>query len=233
MARNTPLLNTDHAELRVITTRSAALGDAVMHSLTYPAEFRALQAHYPIVFRRTADAAGYECLALFGFQEGENLFLNEDGWDAHVLPQAIERLPFLIGRAGEAISIHVDLDSPRVSNSIGEFAFRPYGGNTEYLDRISDMLGNLHHGLQTVPEFFAALQALELIEPFVLDVTLDDGSENRLMGFHTINEERLGELGAEALGGLHAAGFLEAIFMVLASMNRFRDLIERKRLRNA
>jgi len=35
------------------------------------------------------------------------------------------------------------------------------------------------------------------------------------------------------LGGLHAAGFLEAIFMVLASMSRFRDLIERKRLRNA
>ena len=54
------VLNTsDHAELRVRTEAGSALGDAVMAALVVPQEFRQVQAHYPIVFRRDADGFYY------------------------------------------------------------------------------------------------------------------------------------------------------------------------------
>jgi hypothetical protein len=240
MPNHALLNNIEHKHLRVITARGPAYGDAVMSALTFPAEFRELQADYPIVFARSGDGDGdgFDALALLGFEQGENLFLGESGWDAHYIPLSIERQPFLIGRnAGnpDELLIHVEMDSPRLTTSPleGEALFLSYGGSSEHLERISSVLRTLHEGLQTGRDFIEALVHLELLESFVLDIELDDGSQNRLAGFYTIHEERLAALNPEQLGRLHAAGYLQAIYMVVASMSRFRDLIERKNRANA
>lgn len=226
MTRHVQLNNIDHKDLRVDNRRSAALGDDVAFALAFPAEFRNLQAHYPIVFRK--DPAGtLQPIALLGFEDGHNLFLDGERWDAEYLPLAIERQPFLIGRDGDGLMVHIDLDSPRVGSDAGEALFRQHGGNTDYMDRIASVLLTLHNGLERVPAFIEALLAHDLLESFVLDVELDGGSVNRLAGFYTINEDRLRTLDAAALGGLHAAGHLEPVFMAVASVANFRDLIER------
>jgi hypothetical protein len=228
MPHNVLLNNVDHKNLRVVTSRGAGYGDAVMSALTFPAEFRDLQAHYPIVFRKTADGAGFEAIALFGFQDGENLFLAANGWDASYVPLTIERQPFLIGIAGEELMLHIDLDNPRISSSAGEPVFLPHGGSTEFLERMNSVLLTIHQGLQAAPAFVSALLSLELLESFVLDVELDDGSQNRLAGFYTVNEDRLASLGADALERLHRAGHLQALYMAVASLSNLRALIERK-----
>jgi hypothetical protein len=237
MPNHALLNNIEHKHLRVITARGPDYGDAVMSALSFPAEFRELQADYPIVFARSGDGDGFDALALLGFEQGENLFLGQDGWDAHYIPLSIERQPFLIGRPAsgseDELLIHVDMDSPRLSNERGEPLFLSYGGSSEHLERISRVLRTIHDGLQTGRDFIAALVHLELLESFVLDIELDDGSQNRLAGFYTIHEERLAALNPEQLGRLHAAGYLQAIYMVVASMSRFRDLIERKNRVNA
>lgn len=222
------LNNVEHKNLRVITTRSARYGDNAMLAITFPAEFRTLQAHYPIVFRKGSDGVTFEAVALFGFQEGENLFLDANGWDATSVPLSIERLPFMIGMNGQEPMVNVDLDSPRVSSTEGEAVFLPHGGNTPFLENINSILLTIHQGLQSMPAFTAALLDHELLEPFVFDIELNDGSHNRLAGFYTINEERLAGLGAEALHSLNQAGYLQALYMALASLSAFRDLIERK-----
>jgi hypothetical protein len=221
------LNNVQHKDLRVITQRGAQYGDNIMFALTFPSEFRNLQAHYPIVFRKTDDGAGFEAIALFGLQEGENLFLEGERWDAEV-PLLVERQPFLIGRKGEELMVHVDLDSPRVSQSEGEPVFLPHGGASDYLDRMNSSLLTIHQGLEAAAPFVAALKEYDLLESFVLDVTLNDGSQGRLSGFYAIQEDRLAALEPEALGRLHRAGYLQAIFMVVASLSNFRSLIERK-----
>jgi hypothetical protein len=222
------LNNVDHKNLHVITRRGAGYGDAVMFALTFPAEFRALQAHYPIVFRKAADGVAFEPLALLGFHEGENLFLDGERWDATYVPLAIERQPFLIGVDGDELMVHVDLASPRVASDGGEPVFLAHGGSTEFLERMNSTLLAIHQGLQGTPAFIAALLAFELLESFVLDIELDDGSQNRLAGFYTINEERLAKLDGETLASLHRAGYLQAVYMVIASLSNFRALIERK-----
>jgi len=237
MPNHALLNNVDHKHLRVVTARGARYGDAVMSALTFPAEFRELQASYPIVFAKSADGTSFDALALFGFQEGENLFLDESGptarWDAPGIPLSVERQPFLIGRGGEELSIHVDLDHPRVSQDEGETLFLTYGGTTEYLERIASVLRTLHDGLEAARGFTAALLELELLESFVLDIELDDGSQNRLGGLYTINEERLLALPADRLERLNRAGYLQAIYMAVASLSQFRALIDRKNQANA
>ena len=226
MPRHAQVNNIDHRDLRIDTRRSARLGDDVGFAATFPAEFRDLQACYPIVFRKDARGA-LSPVALLGFEEGRNLFLDGERWDAYYLPLAIERQPFLIGRDGEEMTVHVDLDHARVGTTSGEPLFREHGGNTEYLDRIASVLLTLHNGLERVPAFVDALLALDLLESFALDVELDDGSLNRLAGYYTINEDRLRGLDAAALGQLHAAGHLEPVFMAVASISNFRALIDR------
>lgn len=227
------LNNVDHKDLRVITRRGAQFGDRQMAAITFPAEFRDVQACYPIVFRKTTDGLGFEPVALFGFQDDENLFLGGERWDAPYVPLMIERQPFLIGVNGSELMVHIDADSPRVSRSEGEPVFLPHGGNSEFLERASAMLLAIHQGLQATPDFLSALLRHELLESFVLDIELDDGSQNRLAGFYTINEDRLSALGAEAVAALHRAGHLHAIYMVLASLSNFRMLIDRKNAAHA
>lgn len=227
------LNNVDHKDLRVIADRGAAYGDDVMAGLTFPQEFREVQAHYPIVFRRTDDGARFEALALFGFENGENLFLGPQGWDAHYIPLAIERQPFLIGRHGDELSVHIDLDHPRVSRTVGEELFLPFGGTSPYLERITSVLLTLHQGLQATQAFVQALIEHELLESFVADIELKDGSQHRLMGYHTINEDRLQALPGAALERLHRDGHLQAIYMVVASLANLRDLIARRERRHA
>lgn len=226
MAQHVLLNNIDHARLRVIAARGAAYGDAVMHAVTFPAELRNVQACYPIVFQKTADGS-FQPLALFGFTPGQNLFLDGERWDAPYVPLAIERQPFLIGRSDEELVMHVDLDSPRIGTDTGEPLFLPHGGTSEFLERMNSVLRALHEGLQATPAFIDALLAHDLLESFVLDIQLDDGSEHRLAGFYTINEERLRALDGAALERLHRQGHLEPVFMVVASLAHLRDLIDR------
>ncbi len=228
MSNHVLLNNVDHKDLRVITTRGAAYGDNVMLATTFPAEFRDLQAHYPIVFRKTADGASFEPVALFGFQENENLFLTAQGWDASYVPLAIERQPFLIGMTNGEPLVHIDAASPRVSRTEGEAVFLTHGGNTEYLEQVNSVLAAIYNGLQSTPAFIGALLEHALLESFVFDIELNDGSQNRLSGLYTINEEKLGALSADAVARLHQGGHLQAIYMTLASLSHFRALIERK-----
>ena len=227
MAKPVLLNNIDHKDLHVLTGRGAHVGDHVMSALTFPAEFRDVQACYPIVFRKTADG-GFEAHALFGFQEGENLFLGLHGWEPPYVPLAIERQPFLIGINGDELTVHVDLENPRIASSGGERVFLPHGGTSEYLERVNSTLLAIHKGLQQARGFLAALLELQLLESFVFDIELDDGSQNRLAGFYTVNEERLAALPGSVLEQLNRAGYLQAIYMVVASMSNFRTLIERK-----
>ncbi|WP_372016828.1 SapC family protein [Pseudoxanthomonas sp. 10H] len=232
MSQHVLLNNADHRGLHVEAGHGAALGDDVMVALTFPAEFRDLQAHYPIVFHRDA-AGGFQPLALLGLRQDENLFLQGDRWDAGYVPLSVQRQPFLIGVSGEERLVHIDLDHPRVRSGRGEALFHDHGGGTGYLERIRSVLLALHDGVLATPAFVEALQSHQLLESFVLDIRLDDGSDNRLAGFHTIDERRLQALDGAALEQLSREGHLLPIFMVLASLSRFRDLIERMNRRRA
>ena len=226
-----------HRDLRIRTERSAELGDAVMSCITVPTEFRQVQNEYPILFRLNVERDSFTALAIFGFETGENLFLDGDRWDARYRPLAMEIQPFLIGRQADEQGekqVHVDLVSSRVTEGEGVRVFDEHGRPTPFLETIAEQLGELDEGYQSSASFFDALRRHDLLEPLTLEVTLDDGSTNRLVGFHVIDEDRLRALDEASLGDLHASGHLLAIFMAMASLSNLTALIARKnrRMRN-
>ncbi|HEV7288150.1 SapC family protein [Sphingomonas sp.] len=236
MTNHVLLTAEDHRDLRVRRERDATLGDAVMFCVTTPDEFRQVQAHYPILFRRNTERDEFLAVALLGFEDGENLFLEGDRWDAAYIPLAIDIQPFLIGGSGSADApkqVHVDLASPRIADAEGVRVFDDTGRPTPYLETIAEQLGVLDAGWQGSSDFFAALRRHDLIEALTLEVTLDNGSVNRLVGFHTVNEDRLRGLDGDALADLHRDGHLMPLFMAVASIGNFTALVARKNRRVA
>ena len=227
----------EHGQLRVLTGAAAEFGDAVMACLTVPAEFRRLATEFPIVFRHDAAEGGFSALALLGFESGENLFLRNGHWDASCRPLAMAVAPFLIGRppSGEGPGqVHVDLDHPRVSRSVdGVRVFEDDGRPTPFLEEIAGMLGALDEGYRASGEFFAALDRYQLLEPFSMDVPLADGTLNRLVGYHLVNEERFHSLESGALADLQAGGHLLPACMAIASLGNLGKLVRRKNRQQA
>ena len=228
---NHQILTTEaHGELRIRTERSAAFGDEIMSCLVVPAEFRQVQSEYPILFRRNVERDAFMALALFGFENGENLFLRDGQWDGGVLPLALEVQPFLIGSpdgAGQK-QVHIDMDSSRIGDTEGVRLFDEHQRPSPFFEDIIDKLGALDAGFGESGAFFEAVERHGLLEPMSLEITLDDGSTNRLVGFHVIDEDRLQALDADVLGELHEAGQLMPIFMAVASLGNLSKLIARK-----
>lgn len=230
------LNNVDHKNLRVITERSAEYGDNQWFAPTFAHEFRNLQSHYPIVFTKNPDTGQFQAVALLGFEVDENLFLTEDGWDAMYIPLSIVRQPFLIGfqqSNEDGVSsiepvISVNMDSPRISETQGEPVFLEHGGNSEYLEQINSLLKLVHEGHERNQDFIDMLLGMDLLESFVLDVELNDGSEHRMSGFYTINETSLRGLTGDDLVILNNNGYLEAVYMAIASLANISVLVERK-----
>lgn len=229
------LNNVDHKDVRIVTERAARFGDRVMKAQTFPFEFRNIQAFYPILFQQ--DGAGeLHPVALFGFEEDENLFLGDDGWQAAYIPAMMRREPFLIGfkdaaEGGQPERIRVlslDTNHPRVTRDAGEPLFEPLGGRTPFLEEIANLLEAIYAGLAHSKAFVAALQRHELLEAVTMEIALRDGSRNQLLGFHCIAEEAVPKLSAAALGELNEQDFLMPLFMALASMGNIQRLVELK-----
>ncbi len=239
MANHQLLDNITHKDLRIITDRAAWYGDDVACTGIFPLEFRRVQAEYPIAFQKNATTGSFDSIAIFGFVEGENLFLGPDGWEAGYVPLSIERQPFLIGfqsatdggvPSDEPV-VHIDMDSPRISETEGVPVFLEHGGHSPYLEHINSVLKAVYDGYEQNKQFSEALAEFDLLEPFTLEVELKDGSKQRLSGLHTINEPKLNGLDGKALEKLHDKGYLEHIYMVMASIANFRTLIDKKNAR--
>lgn len=233
MSNHAVLTSEAHRDLRVRTERRPDLGDNLMCCLTVPDEFRQVQNEYAILFRPTPEHDGMGAYAMFGFENGENLFLDGDRWDAAYRPLAMEIQPFLIGRVAAATDkqVHIDLDSPRIGQGEGVRVFDDQGRPSPYLETIAEKLGALDAGYQSSQGFYDALRRFSLLEPLALDITLDDGSTNRLIGFQVIDEDRVRSLDGEELGELHRDGHLMPIFMAMASLSNIAALVARKNAR--
>ena len=234
---NYALLNKEqHKDLRIITQRGEAYGDNVMHAMTFALEFRDVQSCYPIFFCKDEQTGGLYPTALFGLEQNHNQFLNESGSDATYIPLSVRRHPFLIGfqsapENGEGQKspvVSLDMDHPRISRAEGEMLFDDKGDPSKFLQTTITTLENIHRGLEHNKGFIAAVLDHELLESFTLDVTLNDGSAHQLQGFYTIAEEKLYKLDGAALGALNANGYLQPIFMAIASFARVRTLIDQK-----
>ena len=234
------LLNKEkHRTLKVRTERSDTLGDSVMNVMTYPMEFRDVQSSYPILFTKDPATGAFFASAVFGFEANQNLFLNDDQWNASYIPVMVRRQPFMIATQqtpddGETRAVvSIDRSHPRVNDTHGEPLFLESGEPSEYLQASITLLDKIHKGLEHNRGFIDTLLRHDLLEPVTMDFSFNDGSRTSLEGFYTIAEEHLYTLDGNILGELNVKGYLQPIFMAIASLSRIRSMIEIKNERSS
>ncbi len=179
MARYEMLNNIAHRDLKVATGFGPQFGDAVGMVPAYPSEFAELQRGIRSSCAGKPGQKAWQSVALLGFEQHENLFLQDGRWNASYLPGAAAKGPFLIGFQEHYVDglltqdavMHVDLDHPRVTAGAGEPVFLPQGGNTPYLDHIAGVLRGIHEGAYAAA-MFAMLDDCGLIQPVTLDVQI-------------------------------------------------------------
>lgn len=236
MSKIEMLNNAAHANVKIKLDRTSALGDDVMFCMTYPFEFRLVLSHYPIViYRDKANNAAFP-VALFGFEEGENLFLDNAGWNARYIPIMVQRQPFSIGTqqiegsAERQQVIAFNPQHPRVNTTEGEAVFDEQGNYTPYLEKVIKMLESIDIGHQQNKLLVEALDKYELLEESTIAITLTDGTSYELVGFSTIADDKFEALSAEALKDLNEQKLLLPITMIMASMSNLGNLVD---IRNA
>jgi hypothetical protein len=224
---NIVALNTEiHKDLRVQASASARYGDAQRFVPVIVGEFAFLVPHYPIFFAKDSETGSFYCGAMLGIDEGENLFLGEgpEGYR----PLNLRRGPFFT--AGSDIAI--DLDHPRVDTG-GQPLFTEAGEPSDYLRSIMGLFQDLRPGLEQTRIFIESLMKLKLVEPIDISLAFDDGTRRQLDGLYTINQDVLKKLADGDIIDLFRRGYLQAIYLMIASLKQVPVLAQKKNARLA
>jgi hypothetical protein len=221
---NIVALNTqDHRALRVDTVASVRYGDGQRFVPVVVGEFANLVPHYPVFFSKDAQTGSFYCGAMLGIDEGENLFLSEGRNSETYRPLNLQRGPFYT--AGSDIAI--DLDHPRVGQS-GQALFEDDGRPSPYLSSVINLFRDLKPGLDQTKVFIETLLTLNLIEPVDISLAFDDGSKRQLEGLYTVNRDRLKKLADDKIVDLFHRGYLQAIYLMIASLKQVPVLAQKK-----
>lgn len=226
------LSNEAHKEVRVSVDFSGGFASDLSSCPVVPHEFRNIQHHFPIFFKKLEGGDEYTPIALLGLEPEENLFIKDDKWDCRYEPLFLSTKPFIVGvenKEADSGKVLIDTKSPRLAaDSSGEAIFDDEGAETEFLKDTVKKLELMHSSGRSGEEFVAWLNKFDLLEPFALEVKLEDGSNNRLVGLYTINEQKVAALEPGAVSEMVDRGFMMATFMVMASMASIADLVDRK-----
>ena len=216
------LNNHTHRDLKVQAGAAARYGDNQRFVAVIAGEFPHLAVHYPILLTKDQDTGAFFIGAMLGFDEGENLFLDQRGMETY-RPLNLQRGPFFT--AGNEVAI--DLDSPRIDDA-GKPLFTESGEPTQYLQSIMALFRDLKPGLEVTKNFVETLSRLKLIEAIDIDLAFDDGTKRRLDGLYTINQDVLRGLPDANVIDLFRRGYLQLIYLMMASLKQVPVLARRK-----
>ena len=227
MTQIVPLNKETHRSLKVDGRASAAYGDNRRFVQVIVKEFPHLLVHYPILFSKDPQTGQFYCGAMLGFDEGENLFLDEWRDREFYRPLMLQRGPFF----AQGADVAIDLDDPRVGAEDGKPLFTDQGQPTRYLQSIIWAFQDLEPGVQMTKLFIARLLELKLIGPVDVEVELSDGSIRRCVGIYTIDEDMLLRLNDEVVVELYRRGYMRLIHYMLASQKQVPVLAREKNSR--
>jgi hypothetical protein len=227
MTQIVPLNKETHRDLKVDGRASAAYGDNRRFVQVIVKEFPQLLVHYPILFCKDPQTGQFYCGAMLGFDEDENLFLQEWQEREFYRPLILQRGPFF----AQGPDVAIDMDDPRVGAEGGNPLFTEQGQPTRYLQSIIWAFQDLDPGVQMTKLFIARLLELKLIEPIDVEVELSDGSIRRCVGLYTIDQEMLQRLSDEVVVELYRRGYLRLIHYMLASQKQVAVMARKKNAR--
>lgn len=225
MNRLTALDSAAHRHIRVDQDQVLAQAAQLNMLPVVLSEFLKLCVQYPIVLTKSGATGQFTCIALFGFENHENLFWRQNRWDAIYVPLQVTRQPFFLG---DRRLVCIDTENAAVRQAHGEAIFDEHGAETAYLQSVKQMLATLLAGEEQTDQFVRKLLALDLVRPMRLEIEFVDHRKQRVEGLYTVDEERLKALGGDEIAELHALEYLGPIYTMVASLGHIYSLVQRK-----
>ena len=189
-------------------------------------EFPEACKHFPIVF---AKVAGTQVLpmALLGFRDQENLFVDASGqWKSEYVPAYIRRYPFVLakGDAGQKLTVCIDESYPGFGADEGQPLFTAKGEPTDYLKGVLAFLRDYQAQLERTDIFLQTLREFDLLMDVAANVNLSSGERYSMAGLMMVDERKLQALPDEKILRLFRSGDLAWVYSHLISSSNFSRL---------
>lgn len=222
-----PLQSDKHANWRLVqgTVAFAAETNAIP---TVVGEFGQAAQHFPILFTGS-DAAPIVAVGL----ARNNLFIADGKWaEDTYAPAYVRRYPFVFMQAeaeGDYL-LALDAGSEHVNQGTSEEGEPLFvdGKPTELVDNAMRFCGDFTREHEMTRQFSAAIVAQDLLVERSIDVTLNNGEQMSVNGFHVVDVEKLAKLPDEIVLAWHRNGYLALVHHHLSSLARFNALVQRQ-----
>jgi len=226
-----PLSSVQHGDLKLRPLdRTDVLNNVHALPLTVD-EFILAQRSFPIVFSAGDEAVP---LALFGLNEGVNLFVNEDGQfnPGAYVPAYARRYPFMLAQLRPE-SQELSLCFDPTSESVGSFAEGDalFDGDqpTETTRNILSFCEQFEMAVQRTAAFVKELSETKLLIDGELTIQPDGADQPFIYrGFRMISEEAVNDLRGDVARKLVKSGAMALIYAHLFSLGLTRDLFGRQ-----
>ena len=231
MTKHAILNNIEHANLKVKSLNNLTPAAQQMCVSLTISELRPANRNLVIVYYY--ENQQYHPMALLGFEKDENLYVSDTGWIGGYQPAILQKGPFSVGKTlndeqQEQLIISVDMDDARVNEVDGQPAFLVFGGQSDYLIHITNLLEKLYTEREPTLAYCQALNSLDLFEPLTLNFETAPEHGLSVSGFYVINEEKLVNLPGKQLATLSQSGYLMYAYMSIASLSNLSALIDVK-----
>ncbi|MCX9146793.1 SapC family protein [Erythrobacter sp. WG] len=227
-----PVNSVDHADWK-----AGSLGDASYLTETHAIplttdEFIDAQRDFPIVF---TTGEGALPIALFGLNEGVNVFVGEDKMIAEpiYLPAYARRYPFILAKlqpGSEDMSLCFDPTPGMLGKDKEGVALFEDGKPSEYTESVLDFCRRFEEAGQRTKLFMEELERHGLLMDGEIAITRNDMPDTPFVyrGFRMVDENKLRDLPGATLEELQKNGMLALIYAHLFSLNLMRVIFERQ-----
>ena len=209
-----------HQSLKLTRGDFSDLMFAVNTAVVVPGELDQLVHEYPIFITRSPQSEQFQLSVLFGFESGQNLYLNGAKWHANFLPLDIVRRPFQLITPQDGLEqngiLGFDTRSTIISETASDPLFNSDGTETAVLSRIQKAFVALMEGKKQVDEMLNFADQEGLIDAVKLEYQFKGESFIR-EGVYRLSPDKISRLAAPLIQRAHHLGLLRVHYLMQAS----------------
>lgn len=233
MPKLVELSHVQHKDLRVADNCAILLAKK-QHAINLRVhEVCNASSNFPIFFTRVENADEWAISAITSYEQGKNLFVYEDSWDASYLPINLQSYPFFLMRKADdekQFTVGIDEHNEVFSKNLGEPLFDDKGAASLFLSRATAILKGDVENIVHSYQFIAKILQLDLMKAMDVLLRFEDGQVSSITGLQTIDEQKLQGLDVEVLDELRQSGYLAPVYAMLFSLYQLNSLIRRHNL---
>lgn len=190
---------------------------------------------YPIFFVKAPDG-GMMSIALLGFRQSENAYVDANGkWNARYIPGYVRRYPFIFSEVSAEQQV-LCVDEECVGLNIageGEPLFDEQGATSPFVNNMIQFLQDYQADLLRTRAFIEHLQQFDLLSENNARITLNSGAEFLINGIWVVDEAKFAALDDATLLQFARSGELGRIYAHLISLSNLNHFIRLEEQRTA